>query len=210
MPGVRRGVGREASGEAPQGRDGYGNHRGGCFGVPALRREAISGRDGQALREDQGQAQARRDTGHDAGGKLLRGTWRLRAPPSAGGLKPLESHQKYLDVEYDASGLDEAVPALRYLNSFENYWETRARKDMAWEATERIYEEGPIGGPVEQSKVGRSHRRRLVCRRAGFPKNRRIADAGSKPLRVRPSDHTFSNNLTHAEPLIACVRSRTL
>jgi hypothetical protein len=63
-----------------------------------------------------------------------------------------ESHQKYLGVEYDANGLDEAVPALLYLNSFENHWEARTRKDMAWEPTERIYEEGPIGGPEGKAK----------------------------------------------------------
>jgi len=41
---------------------------------------------------------------------------------------------------------------LLYLNSFENHWETRARKDRAWEATERIYEGGPIGGPEGKAK----------------------------------------------------------
>ena len=73
---------------------------------------------------------------------------------------------------------------------------------MAWEATERIYEEVPIGG------AGAKPSRSFSPKKAGVPmsrtsKNLRTADAGSKPLRVLPSDHTFSNNLTHPEPAIA-------
>ncbi len=55
-------------------------------------------------------------------------------------------------MEVNAEKIDEAVLALLYLTSFEEYGATRAWKSHDWEALNRLHEKGLISDPKSKSK----------------------------------------------------------
>jgi hypothetical protein len=55
-------------------------------------------------------------------------------------------------MEYDQDKVDEMALALLYLTTFNDRYENRAWKGMAWEVMDRLYEKGYISNPKGKAK----------------------------------------------------------
>ena len=50
-------------------------------------------------------------------------------------------------MEYDKDKVDDMVLALLYLNTFDDEYGKRAWKEIAWEVSNRLFDNGYIGNP---------------------------------------------------------------
>jgi hypothetical protein len=61
-------------------------------------------------------------------------------------------HKRSYAMEIDTQKIDDAVLALLYLTSFDQYGGVRAWKGHDWDAMNRLYEKGMISDPRRKTK----------------------------------------------------------